>query len=190
MSNDLDKLLEQYEDGEGALTGEGDLKVISALANQQMMLEAQLEAAKIYLAELQEAHRDIAQNVLPEAMAACGIKEFTLSDGSKVTVRDDVSTSLKADNKDGALDWLEANGHDSIIKHEVTCSFDRGENSNAEAALELLQTAGFTPTDKQAVNHQTLQAWGRRMAEEGIRPPEEFFHSFDIHIAKIKAPKK
>jgi hypothetical protein len=190
MSDDLTELLDQYTDDEGEVTADGDLKLISALANAQLKLERDIAESELRTQVLKEQHREVAQDKLPEAMAACGVKDFTLQDGSKVEVKDDIATSIKADARPAALQWLTDQGHGSIIKHEVSCAFGRGEGDGAEAALNLLEAAGFSPSDKESVNHQTLQAWGRRMAEEGIRPPEEFFHSFDIHIAKIKAAKK
>lgn len=193
MSNDGDDLaalLEEYSDSDGEVTGEGDLAAISGLANQQLALERLIEKATLALAVLGERHREISQEKLPDAMDAAGVKDFTLTDGSKITVRPSIQTSILADEKAGAFKWLHKNGHGSIIKHEVSVSFKRDEGDKAEEAVTALQKAGFEPTDKEDVHYQTLQAWGRKEAEEGKRPPKEFFNSFELNIAKIKAPKK
>lgn len=191
MSNDnLDRLLSDYADDSEKLKGEGDLGLITTLANEQIDLENRLEVAEANVKAIKEELRQVTEERLPEAMLACGIRDFTLEDGSKVTVHDDIATSVVADKRAQAFDWLERNGHGSIVKHMVSLSFGKGEGTNAHRAAEILREAGFAPTDKEDVHYQTLQAWGRRMAEEGIRPPEEFFHSFDVRKTKIKAPKK
>ena len=188
--NDLTGLLAEYADSDGEMAGKGDLAAISALANQQLDLERQIEQATLALSLLGEQLREISQEKLPDAMDAAGVKDFTLSDGSKITVKPDVQTSIIADLKREAYAWLHKNGHGSIIKHDVSVSFKRDESELAEAAVDALREAGFEPTDKEDVHYQTLQAWGRAEAIEGNRPPKEFFNTFELNIAKIKAPKK
>jgi hypothetical protein len=188
--SNLDDLLEDYADEEGELKGEGDLKVIAELANQMQNLEGDIEKAEAVVRALKEQHREIEQERLPDAMQAVGMSDFTLSDGSKVTVTSMLQTSFKADLKPKAIEWLDEHGHGGIIKHLVSVGFGRGENDRAHEAIEMLSTAGFPVEDKEDVNFQTLQKWGRELAREGDRPPEELFNVFDLVKAKIKAPKK
>ena len=185
----LDSLLAEFESDDGEVTGEGDLAVIAALANKQLRLEVQVQQAEDTVRMLKEELRDISQDKLPEAMAAVGMSEFTLDSGAKVTVKEDLATSIKSGMQEAAFQWLEENGHGAIVKHVLSLEFGKGENDSAEAAKAALQAAGYDPQDKESVNHQTLQKWGRDMEQEGMRPPEELFHSFDVRITKIKTPK-
>lgn len=190
-TENLTDLLAEYADDEaGQLAGEGDLAEISALANQQLKLDDDIQKAELMVTVLKEKQREISQEKLPDAMEAAGMKEFTLTDGSKIKVSDQRQTSIKGDKKPEALVWLNDNGHGSIIKHNVTCTFGRGEDDEAKKLTEVLESEGFEYNDVEDVHYQTLQAWGRKQVEEGVEPPADLFNTFDVTIAKITAPKK
>ena len=188
-NDDMNALLAEYAEQTGEVTGKGETTTIAALANEQLRLEEAVKLAKLRVQTLEEELRSVSHEALPDAMQAAGVSEFKLTDGSVVTVKEDVSTSILADKRQEAYEWLNANGHGSIVKHLVSCQFGKGEDSEAQRLVDVLVEAGFEFSDKEDVNYQTLQKWGRDMAAEGVRPPEDFFNSFDLTIAKVKPPK-
>lgn len=161
---------------------------ISDLANRQI----QLEDLKAKLAELGEkindAHREVSEKMLPEALASAGVREFKLNDGAVVSVKKNYFPSIEDTNKTVAYNWLVQNGHD-IIKNEVSVKLPKGKTEEAQEISNALRQMGFTPEQKETIHWQTFRAWAKEAMEKGFNPPE----CIKIHIvdkSTVKLPKK
>ena len=146
-------------------------------------LEDQLKQAKKGLLKLTDED-------LPAALQEIGVNKFTLDDGSSVEVKSTYGAHIKNDNKEEAFAWLEANGHDGLIKNSVSCDFGRGDHQEAQAFMDLANSQGLEPQQKTGVHPSTLKAWVKEQIEGGKELPMELFGAYCGQRATIKRGKK
>jgi len=147
------------------------LKTVSKLAEYQLILENKIKAAEEDLSTLKEQYKQVSQTDLPEALAETGLSEIKLTDGSKISVQQFYNASIPKDNIDEAFTWLRNNGHADLIKNTVACNFGRGEDAEARALKDTLNSIGLSFTEKVGVHPQTLKAFVREQVESGQNLP-------------------
>lgn len=168
------------------VVSDSELATIAELANTQLELEAGVEAAELALKDAKERLRKVRTELLPAAMASAGVSEFTLADGTKVSVKPDVEASVAEVNKARAYTWLRDNGHGSIIKNEVKLAFGMGEEDRAKALVTYLQEQGLDFDQKQAIHPGTLKAWAKEELAKGTPLADVGFTVFELKVAKVK----
>ena len=169
-----------------ALSGLGK---ISTLAEEYTELDEEIKEFELWLKSLKERARNIAEMQLPEAMAEVGVAKFTLTDGSEVTVKPYYSAKISDEKREECFGWLHDNGHEALIKDEVTLTFNRGEHEKAEQFKAALEEQGMEYSGKMGVHPQTLTAFVREQVESGADFPLELFNVYIGQIAKIKRSK-
>ena len=164
-----------------------DLKQVSGLVRQQLILEQRVEdlAADLKKAQADLAH--ISGEALPAALAEHGLTELKMADGSKVTIATVISATITKDRANEAHDWLRANGHDDLIKNTVSVVFGKGEAARAAALISQLDSNGWDPDQKEAVHPSTLKAFCKEQIERGTAIPSELF---GIYIGQKTTIKK
>ena len=158
----------------------------AALANEISILE---QAVKDKKKELQR----VAEQDLPEAMDAIGMAEFTLVDGTKISIKTFYNASIPAERKDEAFAWLDENGHSGIIKTEVSVAFGRGDLEIARSFVEFAREfnqAAIDPELEQEVHWSTLRSFVREQIEGGNPLPVDMFGVYIGRKAELKASKK
>lgn len=86
--------------------GDDSLKVVAELAAKQVQLEKDIEDLEAQLKEKTEALSQVQEKDLPEAMMECGISEFKLVDGSKISVKPFYQANPPKEKYDEAMQWL------------------------------------------------------------------------------------
>lgn len=77
------------------------------------------------LSEIKQQYDDIRHNMLPQAMATAGLVsdsgtgKFSMQDGSTVSLRNTVHSSVKATDKERFHAWLRSQGLGDIIREAV-----------------------------------------------------------------------
>lgn len=169
------------------------LSLISALAELQLQLQRDVAAAEDALAAAKEALRQVQEVDLPEAMKEAGVKTFTTTDGTVVTVKNEVQAYISEANKPAAYQWLIDHGFGGLLKLDVELHFDRGDRERAEKLAAQLSKKGIDTVLKQSVHPQTLKAFIKeRIAdtESGIEVPLELFGARPYSVASVKPSKK
>lgn len=183
-----------YSAGKKAeLPNEDELSTIAELAEQQVKLEQQINAAEETVKDLKASYLQMRTETLPEAMKQVGLSEFTLSNGAKISVKDDLNCNIKAANKFSAFAWLRARGHGDIIKNDVLFSFGTGEDEAKQEAIDYAEEKDLPYSIKEAIHAGTLNAWAKKQLElddpeQAI--PEEIISVFRFSVAKVTLPKK
>lgn len=165
------------------------LERLTALAMESKDLEVKITAATVALEELKGKNDKILMGHIPSIMKTLGLEEFKLTDGSKVTVKEDVKCGITEERKPAAFDWLRSNEFDGIIKTGLTLSFGKGEQDAVKKAMETLHEAGFEPSVAENVHPQTLKSFVKEQLEAGTNLPLETFGVFEYKVAKIALPK-
>lgn len=184
----MSNLNSMFEEDAGALTvKDEDLSSVAALAKRAKMLEKEIEEIEFVLKERSEQLRKMQEETLPNMLTELGMKEFTMSDGSKITVKPFYSASIKEENRAQAYEWLRDNGYDDIIKNTVSVRFGRGEDQLCETLLNLLREQSYPVEQAQKIEPQTLKAWVREQTERGTAFPTDLFGVFIGQKATIKS---
>jgi|TARA_R110000851_G_C12971273_1_gene555331 hypothetical protein len=188
-----DNFLEQMEEDSSTsqldnVSTEG-LRSIAEIARAINQKEAAVSAIEDQLKEAKNGLLKLTDEDLPSALQELGVKEFTLEDGSKVKVTSTYGAHIKNENKEEAFTWLEAHGHDGLIKNTVSCDFGRGDHQEAQQFVELASGQGLVPIQKTAVHSSTLKAWAKEQVESGAELPMELFGIFVGQRATIRRTK-
>lgn len=185
---------------------EDALARIAELANEIIRLEVEAERRADALKETQEELRTLTEETLPTLMESCGVKDFTLADGSKVTISDVIRASLPTDSaiakekdKDKqfemrdrrakCLAYIEAMGAGSMIKHYLEAELGKGADALAKKVLDTLSKMGVKAAASKGVHAQTLQAWIKERIRAGLPLDYDLFKVFNGRKAEIKAAK-
>lgn len=178
---------------ETTLPNKEELNNISELAMSQVQLEMDIKTAEKALGELKSRHLKLRTEALPEAMKQVGLTEFTLSNGSKISIKDGIDVSIPVPKKPEAFAWLRDNGHGDIIKNDVTLSFGTGQDAQKDVAIEFAEQNNFPYAAKEAVHTGTLKAWAKKQLELDDQTnalPEDLITVYRYDVAKVDLPKK
>jgi len=162
------------------------LSTLSSLAKKQLEIEQELESLEASLKQKKEEHRQVSQVDLPEAMTECGMNNFELDNGAKVTVKPFYNCSIPKDRYEDALLWLRNEGHADLIKNTVSVDFGRGEDDKAANFKAELLTSGTSYKDKTGVHPQTLKAFVKEQVESGRPLPLDLLGVFIGQKTNIK----
>lgn len=164
--------MEQNEEidffAEPVAQSEDSLAKLRALADEQTLLESEVNDATLAL-EKKKAELDaVALRKIPDLMAELQIEKFTLADGFEVSIKEKLNASIKPEHKPQAIQWIKDNGYGGIIKVAVGIDFDKGEIEKAEGLVEELAKKGFSASSSESIHSATLSSFVReRLAEAG-----------------------
>jgi|TARA_R110002020_G_scaffold154730_4_gene335402 hypothetical protein len=160
-------------------------KLASQAADHESMIEQLEEKIKLAKAALHK----ITDEQLPEALEEMNLQNFTLKDGSEISVKPIYSASIPKDRKDEAFDWLREEGFGDLVKNNITVTFGRGEDTNALEFQDLARSNGFEPVQLEKVEPMTLKGWLRERVEAGHAIPLDLFGAYISQRATIKRGK-
>jgi phosphoglycerate-specific signal transduction histidine kinase len=186
MENDI--LSEMEQDAEviqSAIPKVNKLEELSELVEKMLNLRKRIERFSERLETLTKDYEVINGVKIPDLFDELQMKKFTLMDGRTIAVDKAYVASITKDNANACFDWLKANGHDSIIKHELTIKFKKGETAEHNKLVELAKEEGVTYTDKDTVHPQTLKAFVNEQMENGTDFPQDLFKVFQVRKTKI-----
>ncbi len=164
---------------------EGKGSRLSSLVRESLHLDDKISEAEKYLKDLKAQKKKVSRQDFPELMREMDMDSVTVG-GNKVSVRQVVHARIDENNRDQAFEWLRSIGEGDIIKHDVTVSFNTGQDNLAGSVVEgLRQEYGLDPAQKTHVHPQTLKAWVRNRIESGQDIDFDTFGVFVGHETKI-----
>ena len=163
-----------------------ELSEVQLLAEKQLELEREVISISEMLDKAKEELKHVQESLLPEAISRLGLSEFKLKNGLKVTIKDDIFASIRADFYDSAISWLDEVGLGDIVKDEVKVNFGRGDYESSKALMTICKEQGFNAIEKMSVHPQTLKATIREQMAKGVEFPDKFFSVGPIRKAVIK----
>ena len=160
---------------------------ISDVANEQVAKKIELSRLEDDVKRVKKEYIQISQVDLPELMQEVGMASFTLSDGSSISVKDQMRASLPKKNKVEVANWLKEHGAGSLIKDTVVIEFQKGENSRAEELIDLLVDNGFSNFHEDiSINTGSLKALAKEKLAQGEDIPLELMGIFLYQESIIK----
>ncbi len=180
MSADSSAVLDQIDK-----LDDSKLDKVSRLANEAARLQEDVERTEEENKNFKKALHKVTDELLPEALEELGIEKLTLKDGSEVVVKPIYAASIPKAKKQEAFEWLREHGDGDIIKNNVTVTFGKGEDQDAQAFMLMCGDQGFTPQQQEKVEPMTLKAWLREKVEAGDPVPLDLFGAFISNRAKL-----
>ncbi len=165
---------------------DGELTIVSDLANKQLKLATQVAELEADLKAKKEELRLTSEQELPDAMQQAGLTQITLSSGEKIAINEFYNAHISKANQEKAYEWLVSNGHEGLIKNEVLLKFGREENEVVNETVYALQARGLSPEVRQSVHPSTLKAFVKEQITGGNDIPTEPFGSYIGTKATIK----
>ncbi len=165
------------------------LKSVAAIATTLVDKQAEHERLTKQLSVLTEQIKTLAESVLPEAMDACNMKEFTLKDGSKVVVEPVTAGSIPKKNLVEALAWLRKHKHGHLIKTVTSVALGKGSEAESKKLKAALKKLGVEVATVETVHPQTLGAWAREMLAKGESFPLDLLGIWNGRRAKVTEGK-
>tara|TARA_R100001244_G_scaffold124907_1_gene94830 strand:+ start:241 stop:816 length:576 start_codon:yes stop_codon:yes gene_type:complete len=166
---------------------DGELSIVSSLANKQLQLATQVVEIESMLKAKKEELRLTSEQELPDAMQSAGLTQITLSSGEKISINEFYNAHISKANQEKAYQWLIENGHEGLIKNEVLLKFGREESLVVEETVSALQSRGLSPEVRQSVHPSTLKAFVKEQFTSGNDIPTE---PFGIYIGTKATIKK
>lgn len=185
-------LIDEMEQDSTELAGfqtltDADIASVGQLARDQIRLEKELEEAEEDLKKAKEALAKVKDVELPNALKKFGLSEIKLTDGSSVTIKEEIYTGITEQNQAAAFDWLTKTGNEGLIKNEVKSTFGKGQEQAAKEYVTLLTDRGFSFTNKKSVHPMTLKSFVKHRLEAGEEVPVDIF---SLHVKKVATVKK
>ena len=166
---------------------DGELSIVSALANKQLQLATEVANLEAEVKAKKEEFRTTSEQELPDAMQAAGLTQIKLSTGENITINEFYNAHISKANQEIAYNWLMKNGHEGLIKNEVSLKFGREESEVVEQTVSALQSRGLSPEVRQSVHPSTLKAFVKEQFTSGNDIPTE---PFGIYIGTKAVIKK
>jgi|TARA_R110002020_G_scaffold103231_1_gene241713 hypothetical protein len=165
---------------------DGELSTVSLIANKQLKLASELEELETAVKAKKEELRLTTEQELPDAMQQAGLNEIVLSTGEKISISEFYSAHISKANQEQAYAWLVNNGHEGLIKNEVSLKFGRGESDVVDQTVSTLKARGLSPQVRQSVHPSTLKAFVKEQVSSGNDIPTETFGIYIGTKATIK----
>ena len=140
--------------------------------------------------KLEEREFQLENEIIPSMIESAGVKSLTLTDGAKVSVKDQLRANITMENEDFCFNWLKQNGLDDVIKNNVVLTFGRGQDSDATNIMNELQDRGLYPSNKKAVAWNTLSKLVEEQIAKGSMSSADQ-EKFGVHtFKKVKIERK
>ena len=166
-----------------------DLSEMGKLCQDLVSLKHDVKQADLQLKAKKEALQEL-QNRIANLLKDKNLYSFKLMDGSTVTWKEKLRANIKAENVDAAYEYIRNQGAGDLIKNEVSLSFGRGQDDEANQLKGMLRENGYAPTEKEGIPWNTLDAWVRESIstamEKGETFPEELFGVYRTNDVTIK----
>lgn len=165
----------------------GQLTQLAALARTQFELEQEILQDEQRLKFKQEKLKLLAEKHIPEAMEACGMREFRTAEGISVAIKEVVRAGISDAHKPAAFAWLDAHGYSNLVKRKFICSFGKDEEAWARKfAADLARRKRTVNVESvQEIHHRTLVSFVKEKLEAGVDLPLEIFGVYRQNVAKV-----
>jgi hypothetical protein len=166
-----------------------DLSTLTGFADAIIKQDAFVKELEEKFKEEKKKLLKMTDEDLPALMTEANSLEFTLTDGSKVTIKPQYGASIRVDNRPAAYEWLREHGYDDIIKNTISCQFGRGEDDQASSFKAFAEKEGYIPNQTEKIEPMSLRGWIKERVEKGEEFPMELFGAYVGQRAVITKAK-
>mgnify|MGYP003108817968 FL=1 len=183
MADIFEEIIDESEQLETVKTK--TMTELSGLVRRLRNTEQQIEDAEQHLKSLKQEKQKLSTESLPDLMDEMGVERIDV-DGLTVTKKQIVAASIPVDKREEAFAWLRQRNLDHIIKNDVICSFQKGQDNLAKSTVAMLKEKGFNPNIKTHIHPQTLKGFLKTRIEEGQEIDLDLFGAFLSNTVDIR----
>jgi hypothetical protein len=174
--------------GETTTPSQGILSDVSALVDSLRLQERTIADIEARLLAAQAVYNRLVLTDIPEAMEQLQMTELKLTDGAKLTIRDDINAYIPADNKAEAMQWFTEHNLGSIIKRAANVDMRALTDEQLQAFNTFAEENEMEVTIAESIHAATLKATVKDMLARGVTPPPLIsVHQFKKAV--LKEPK-
>lgn len=144
------------------------LAKLAELVTSYQQEEREIELAEERLKERKKRAQELGQVAIPQLLLKHGLSRIRLADGKEVTIKEDVSVTIKDDV--GFAQFLTNRREDDIMK--LTVAFDRMEPEAREKLVAFLDAEGYAYEGGDKVHPQTMKKYFRELLGVGFSADE------------------
>ena len=164
-----------------------DLERLVSLSNSMTQKERRVEELEEDLRTAKQELRDIQEEQIPDVMMELGVSEVTLTDGRKLTIKEDLHAKIADKNRQEAHAWMVEHGYGDIIKNQVVVNVETGNQESLNSLLGILNNNAYEDYSlKNNIHFQTLKKFVKENIEAGVDIPLNLFGVFMSKKAQIK----
>jgi hypothetical protein len=128
----------------------------------------------------------ILSDSITDLLQSKGVSELKLTDGSKVSTKEQLYCGITEENKEKAFAWVRSQGDGDIIKNLVSVDFKKGEDKTAEKFKKLAKDSGLVPNVSSAIHWMTLRSYLTAKTREGVDYDDKMFSAYRLNKVSIK----
>lgn len=165
-----------------------DLKAIADAAKTMRDVETRISHMNDTLKTLQREHLSAMQAVIT-LMESAGMKNFTLTDGKRVEIKQELYASLPKEasrRKDVLTKMRDVYGADSLIKQEMVIELGKGAGNSAAVLEAQAKEMGLDVERTENVHSQTYKKFINDRLKKGQEIDLSFFGAYQETKAIIK----
>ena len=183
MTDIFDEIIDESERLESVKTK--TMTELSGLVRNLDKVNKEIELHENHLKQLKQQKQKLSTEQLPSLMDEMGVERIDV-DGVVVEKKQIVAASIPVARRDEAFAWLRERNLDSIIKNDVICSFEKGQDNLAKSTVAMLKENGFKPQIKTHIHPQTMKGFVRTRLENAQELDLELFGVFLSNIVDIR----
>ena len=180
-----------------------EIGAITEAVQRVQKLEKEIGLMRDQLKEKEQNLRKLNEQEIPDLMTEMNVKNFTLTDGSKVGLIDIVSVSIpsagaldraKGDTKEELYErqqacfaWLRKNGGSELIKANVEVQFGKGQDNACSDFKKELRGRKVFYKESTGVHPQTLKAFISEALGNGKNIPVDIFKLYTGQKVQIRS---
>lgn len=183
MSDTPDFLLDKSE--EKREIGANEMASLSTLMQEYDIAKEAMEKAEAYAKIKKEEFNHLAMERIPEFLLTHGVSAMQLSDGRKVSVKEDISVTIAKADELKFREWLRERNEDDILK--IDYSFGRMPSEMVDKLADFLVNNDYEFDIKEGVHPQTKLKYFRELIKDmGRQNLPEWAKVFDIRKTIVK----
>jgi|TARA_R110000796_G_scaffold162489_2_gene279229 hypothetical protein len=163
---------------------------VGEACNELDMVRQAISDKEAEIKKMKDREFQLENEVIPSFFENAGVSSLTLTDGSKVVIRDQLRSNITEENKDFCWNWLDQNNLSDVIKNDVVLTFGRGQDSEARDLMVELEGKGLHPANKKQVPWNTLAKLVEEQIQKGSMT-SDVQDKFGVHTyKKVKIERK
>ena len=184
----MNKITKLFEDASTESFNKIDDEALGQLGSEIERIQSvqeQIELTELKVKKLKEEEQVLADSIT-DLLQSKGVSELKLTDGSKVTTKEQLYCSIKEENKEAAFKWVREQGDGDIIKNVVSVDFKKGEDKIAQEFKSLAEDSGLVPNENSSIHPSTLRSYLNAKSRDGVDFDEKLFGAFRLNKVSIK----
>jgi len=163
----------------------GASKDIAESCNKLLNVQKEVEELEEALKKKKAEETFLSEQEIPNRMQEAGLSMLKLTDGSVVEIKPFYAAKIPATKTEEAFKWLRDNGHDAMIKNNVSLTFGKSEDNIAKSLVDELRQKGHNVKQVEKVEPMTLKGFVREQIQSGKSVPNDLFGVYIANKTKI-----